>query len=91
MLGFEPTNFEDALKTTIDWYDNEFVSQYDYREEMVSDIMARIVPRERRDQFYLAIDRELTKAGVDQSNYRSKRKGDLEFLNKFDKTPKQEL
>ena len=58
---------------------------------MVSDLMARIVPRERRDQFYLAIDRELTQAGVDQSNYRSKRKGDLELLDKYEKIPKEEL
>ena len=58
---------------------------------MVSDLMARIVPREKRDQLYLAIDRELTRAGVDQSNYRSKRKGDLELLDKFEKNPKEEL
>merc|ERR1719266_687010 len=75
MLDFQPTLFEDALKRTIAWFDNEFLSQYDYREEMISDIMARIVPRQRRDQFYLAIDRELTKAGVELNNYKAKRKG----------------
>ena len=31
MLGFQPTLFEEALKTTIEWYDKEFASQYDYR------------------------------------------------------------
>ena len=31
LLDFKPTLFEEALKTTIEWYDKEFVSQYDYR------------------------------------------------------------
>ena len=91
LLNFQPTLFQDALKTTISWFDNEFLSQYDYREEMISDIIARIVPKQRRDQFYLAIDRELTKAGVELNNYKAKRKGDLEFLHKFEKVAKQEL
>ena len=69
----------------------EFLHQYDYREEMVADLMARIVPRERRDQVYLAVEKELAKAGVPASN--AKRKGDIEHLEKFDKTLrfKQEL
>ena len=89
-LGFQPTNFEDALKTSIEWYDHEFNSNYDYREEMVADIMARIVPKEKRDKVYLAVDRELSKVGIEQSSawYKAKRKGDLEFLEKFDKVNK---
>ena len=31
LLDFKPTLFEEALKTTIEWYEKEFVSQYDYR------------------------------------------------------------
>lgn len=89
-LGFQPTNFEDALKNSIEWYDHEFNSNYDYREEMVADIMARIVPKEKRDKVYLAVDRELSKVGIEQSSawYKAKRKGDLEFLEKFDKVNK---
>ena len=89
-LGFQPTNFEDALKTSIEWYDHEFNSNYDYREEMIADIMARIVPKEKRDKVYLAVDRELSKVGIEQSSawYKAKRKGDLEFLEKFDKVNK---
>ena len=89
-LNFHPTDFVKALKSTIDWYDNEFVHNYDYREEMVGDIMARIVPREKRDKVYLAIDRELSKAGVEQSSdwYKAKRKGDLEFFDKYEKFDK---
>ena len=58
----------------------------------------RIIPRERRDQVYLAVDIVLSDAGVENSNYRSKRKGDIEYLDSFDKpklvpklVPKQEL
>ena len=89
-LGFQPTNFKDALKNSIEWYDHEFNSNYDYREEMVADIMARIVPKEKRDKVYLAVDRELSKVGIEQSSawYKAKRKGDLEFLEKFDKVNK---
>ena len=87
-LGFKPTKFIDALKNSIEFYDNEFISSVDYREEMISDIMARLVPRERRDKVYLAVDRELSKAGIEQSSYKAKRKGDLEFLEKFDKPNK---
>ena len=89
-LGFQPTNFEDALKNSIEWYDHEFNSNYDYREEMIADIMARIVPKEKRDKVYLAVDRELSKVGIEQSSawYKAKRKGDLEFLEKFDKVNK---
>ena len=89
-LGFQPTNFEDALKNSIEWYDHEFNTNYDYREEMIADIMARIVPKEKRDKVYLAVDRELSKVGIEQSSawYKAKRKGDLEFLEKFDKVNK---
>ena len=89
-LNFHPTDLAEALKSTIDWYEHEFVNNYDYREEMVGDIMARIVPREKRDKVYLAIDRELSKAGVEQSSdwYKAKRKGDLEFFDKYEKFDK---
>ena len=89
-LGFQPKNFEDALKSSIEWYDHEFNTNYDYREEMVADIMARIVPKEKRDKVYLAVDRELSKVGIEQSSawYKAKRKGDLEFLEKFDRVNK---
>lgn len=92
-LGFTPTEFSIALRSTVKWYDLEFVQNYDYREEMVADVMARIIPKERRDKVYLAIDQKLSEAGVQVSN--AKRKGDIEHLEKFDKTsykpPKNEL
>ena len=53
---------------------------------MVSDLMARIVPRHRRDKFYLAIDRELSKVGINEPNFKAKRKGDIESLEKFERT-----
>ena len=40
-LGFKPTNFDDMMKMTVEWYDNEFVTQPNYREEMIADLMAR--------------------------------------------------
>jgi hypothetical protein len=88
LLNFKPTTLEDALSATISWYDNEFTQSYDYRESMISDIMARIVPRERRDKLYMAVDRELSKVGIKEPNYRAKRKGDLETLEKFERTTK---
>ncbi len=84
-LGYSPTDVDDAVRSTIDWYDNEFANQFDYREEMISEMMARVVPRERRDQVYLAVDRELSRHGVNVAEYKSKRKGDLEYLAQFDK------
>ena len=43
LLDFQPTLFEEALKTTIEWYDKEFVSQYDYRHS-ISKGYSRIFP-----------------------------------------------
>lgn len=97
LLDFHPTDLDEALSKTIKWYDNEFAHNYDYREEMISDIMARLVPKEKRSELYLAIDRELTKVGIKDPNYRGKRKGDIEVLEKFERDPellkikKQEL
>ena len=53
---------------------------------MVSDLMARIVPRNKRSKFYLAIDRELSKVGIQVPNYINKLKGDSESLEKFERT-----
>ena len=68
-------------------YDNEFLYNYVYREEMISDLMARIVPRDRRNKFYLAVDRELAKVGNHEAikSYKAKRKGDIENLEKFER------
>ncbi len=93
LLDFKPTPLEEAMEQSVLWYNNRFSQSFDYRESMMSDILARIVPREKRTELYLAADRELSKAGVVEANYRSKRKGDLENLEMFEraKPQKQEL
>lgn len=81
MLGFKPTSLDAALRSTINWYETEFVQSYDYREDILSELMAHVVPRKLKDQVYLAVDRELAKSGVVNRNYRSKRKGELDDLD----------
>ena len=93
MLNFQPSDIDKALEKSIEWYDQEFAYNFAYRTEMISDIMARLVPKHKRDEIYIAIDRELSKAGVHEPNYKSKRKGDIENLEKFERSipVKQEL
>ncbi len=85
LLSFEPTDLKEAVVRSIKWYDDEFVRSFEYRESMISDLLARIVPRAKRAEVYLAVDRELSKAGVVDTNYRSKRKGDIENMEKFER------
>ena len=54
---------------------------------MLQDIMARLVPKHKRDQLYIAVDRELIKSGIQDPIYKKKRKGEIESLEKFERTP----
>ena len=48
--------------------------------------MARLVPKHKRDQLYIAVDRELIKSGIQDPIYKKKRKGEIESFEKFERT-----
>ena len=79
-LGFAPTHLDEAFRQTIDWYKARFAQSTVEREEIISRLLHHAVPAKKRDQLYLAVDRELSKAGVTVNQYRKKRKGELEEL-----------
>ena len=106
-LEFVPTDLSDVLEKSIQWYDQEFAHNFEYRyidifnfvrsrvsfsnsnsyrEEMLQDIMARLVPKHKRDQLYIAVDRELIKSGIQDPIYKKKRKGEIESFEKFERT-----
>lgn len=76
-LGFKPTPVETAFKKTIEWYDQALVTMDSFREEMLTRMITYVVPREKKDKLYLAVEAELEKHGIVNEKYRKKRKGDI--------------
>lgn len=87
-LGFVATDADTAFKETVEWYDQRLISNETEREMVLKRFVNDILPRDMKDQFYIAVDKFLEKNGVVKERYRKKRKGDIGGL---DEQPKQEL
>ena len=76
-LGFVPTDPDVAFKETVDWYDDAFINMEAERDEMLQRFVTYVVPREKKDMLYVAVEEELEKHGIVIEKFRKKRKGEI--------------
>ena len=77
MLDFEPTPADEAFEETLLFYKKAFADFPEERDEVLTELFKTAVPKRNRDLVYLAIDRELAKAGKSEEKFARKKKGDL--------------
>merc|ERR1712080_488471 len=77
MLDFEPTPADRAFEETLMFYKKAFADFPEERDEVLTELFKTAVPKRNRDLVYLAIDRELAKAGKTEEKFARKKKGDL--------------
>jgi len=79
-LGFEPTDVEEAIRTTIHFHEDAFAKFPKQRDLVLKDLFSIVVPKDRKDAVYAGLDREFTKHGIVDKRYRKARKGEVSGL-----------
>lgn len=77
MLDFVPTSADEAFKESLAFYKEAFINFPKERDAVLTELFKSAVPKARRDLVYLAIDRELGKAGKSEEKFAKKKKGEL--------------
>jgi len=91
MLDFEPTPADEAFEETLLFYKKAFADFPEERDVVLTELFKTAVPKRNRDLVYLAIDRELAKAGKSEEKFARKKKGDLGGLPTTANKDKEEL